>query len=99
MATTKGKGAKAKKSTSKKNTERKNTQIPRGEWARFWDYKCEQCGKPMNIIDYLTGHVCHECTVKNQREAAGMKPMIDKRPKKSAKKKPIAKKSVKKRRK
>lgn len=34
---------------------------------------CEQCGKPVNILEYLTGHVCLECCKKKQREIAGKK--------------------------
>lgn len=29
------------------------------------EYKCKQCNKPMNVVDYMIGEVCHECCNKN----------------------------------
>ena len=34
-------------------------------------YHCEQCGKEMNIIEWLIGHVCLACCRQNAAEVAG----------------------------
>lgn len=36
-------------------------------------YHCEQCGREMNIIEYLIGSVCLDCCRKNQKEVAGIR--------------------------
>lgn len=35
------------------------------------EYKCKQCGKEMNIVEYMIGKVCNECCRKNHKEVAG----------------------------
>jgi len=39
-------------------------------WGYTWDYegfRCEQCGRPMNVVDYHINPVCLKCAQENQR--------------------------------
>lgn len=35
---------------------------------RKTSYNCQQCGKNMNVVDYLVNPVCLSCAKKNQEE-------------------------------
>lgn len=36
-------------------------------------YRCKQCGRAMNVVDYLMGDVCLKCCGKNHSKIAGRK--------------------------
>jgi len=36
-----------------------------------YDYRCNQCGRKMNPIDYFIGSICLQCCQKNQHKLTG----------------------------
>jgi len=46
-----------------KALEKLNKKIP---WGKT--YRCAQCGKPMNVVDYIVSPVCSECCKRNHQK-------------------------------
>lgn len=48
-----------------------SNKLSKEDLDRFFAYKCKQCGKTMNAVDYYINEVCLDCCKKNQKEVTG----------------------------
>jgi len=42
-----------------------------GQKTKIEFYRCKQCGREMNVIDWLINEVCLQCARKNHRKVIG----------------------------